>query len=269
MAQPFLPHPSLPLAFAALALALPSCTTPGSEGSAEFVNTPYISRTVGVGTAGYGEIEIEGQLDTDPSEFAKSKVKVNLGVIPGVEMAIGWQPFVSTRSGGSRSRGTGDVILGTKVQLSNADEDGLGSIVELEARLPSGSAGSSSRKGEMDTLMATSVGKAMGQFSLIGTYELALLGEAGTDSIETEHGAIVAASWRANEETRLFAEASTSYSPSDGSSVWYGGFGGGYKFWPNLELQGALQIGLNDDAEDFFLVVGFSSVIGRFADATD
>ncbi len=171
--------------------------------------------------------------------------------------------------GGSRSRGTGDVILGTKVQLSNADEDGLGSIVELEARLPSGSAGSSSRKGEMDTLMATSVGKAMGQFSLIGTYELALLGEAGTDSIETEHGAIVAASWRANEETRLFAEASTSYSPSDGSSVWYGGFGGGYKFWPNLELQGALQIGLNDDAEDFFLVVGFSSVIGRFADATD
>ena len=84
-----------------------------SVSSSEFVNTPYISRTVGVGTAGFGEVEMEGVLETDPSEFAKSKVKLNLGVVPGVEMAVAWQPFMSTRSGGTRNRGTGDVVLGT------------------------------------------------------------------------------------------------------------------------------------------------------------
>ena len=233
-----------------------------SVSSSEFVNTPYISRTVGVGTAGFGEVEMEGVLETDPSEFAKSKVKLNLGVVPGVEMAVAWQPFMSTRSGGTRNRGTGDVVLGAKVKIADAADSVVGAIVEMEARLPSGSAGSSSVRGETDTLLATSIGQSMGSFSLIATYELALLGEAGTDSINTEHGGIVAASWRVNEKVRAFVEASAAYSPQDSVTAWYGGFGGGYQVMPQLELQTALQVGLDNDAEDFMLVFGFSGVIG-------
>lgn len=172
-----------------------------SGSKSEFVNTPYISRTVGVGTAGFGEVEMEGIVETDPSEFAKSKVKLNFGVVENVEVAMAWQPFVSVRSGGNRHRGAGDVILGAKVKVADASDSAVGAIIEMESRLPSGSAGSASRRGESDTLLATSVGQSVGAFSLIGTYELALLGEAGSDSINTEHGAIVAASWRANDRT--------------------------------------------------------------------
>lgn len=234
-----------------------------SGSKSEFVNTPYISRTVGVGTAGFGEVEMEGIVETDPSEFAKSKVKLNFGVVENVEVAMAWQPFVSVRSGGNRHRGAGDVILGAKVKVADASDSAVGAIIEMESRLPSGSAGSASRRGESDTLLATSVGQSVGAFSLIGTYELALLGEAGSDSINTEHGAIVAASWRANDRTRLFVEGSAGYVPSESVTSFYAGFGGGYKFWPQMELQAALQVGLDDDAEDYMLVFGFSGVIGK------
>ena len=236
-------------------------TEGGSQ--SEFVNTPYISKTVGVGTAGFGEVEMEGMLETDPSEFAKSKVKLNFGAVENVELAVAWQPFVSVRSGGSRHRGAGDVILGAKVKVADAADSAVGAIVEMESRLPSGSAGSSSRRGESDTLLATSVGQSVGAFSLVGTYELALLGESGSDSIDTEHGAIVAASWRANDRTRLFVEGSAGYVPSESTTAFYAGFGGGFKWLPQLELQAAIQVGLDDDAEDYMLVFGFSGVIGK------
>ncbi len=244
-------------------LALGSCAMTEGGSRSEFVNTPYISKTVGVGTAGFGEVEMEGILETDPSEFAKSKVKLNFGAVENVELAVAWEPFVSVRSSGARHRGAGDVILGAKVKVADAADSPVGAIVEMESRLPSGSAGSASRRGETDTLLATSVGQSVGAFSLVGTYELALIGEAGSDSINTEHGAIVAASWRTNDRTRLFVEATAGYVPSESTTSWYGGFGGGYKVMPQLELQGALQVGLDDDAEDYMLVFGFSGVIGK------
>lgn len=253
---------SIPL-LALSCIALNSCAMFESGSKSEFVNTPYISKTVGVGTAGFGEVEMEGILETDPSEFAKSKVKLNIGAVENVELAVAWQPFVSVRSGGNRHRGTGDVILGAKVKVADASDSPVAAIVEMESRLPSGSAGSSSRRGESDTLLATSIGQSVGPFSLIGTYELALLGESGSDSINTEHGAIVAASWRANDRTRLFVEATAGYVPSESTTSWYGGFGGGYKVMPQLELQAALQVGLDSDAEDYMLVFGFSGVIGK------
>ena len=60
----------------------------------------------------------------------------------------------------------------------------------------------------------------------------------------------------------MFTELSVVYEPRADHVELYGGGGGGYKLTDTLELQGALQVGLNEDAHDYMVVFGFSYELG-------
>ena len=227
----------------------------------EYVGTPYISRTVGTGVVGAGELEVEGLADVDPGEKAKSVLKINAGLGPGFEFALGFAPYYSAGTG-TDSHGVGDVTVTAKYQYADGTQGRPAGIVEVEAVLPTSHAGPAGRKGETDFIMATSLGQSFGAYSLIGTYELALLGEDHLDSVVVEHGAVLAASFLVQPGLRAFTEASMVYEPRAAITQWYGGAGGGYQWSDSLELQGAVQFGLNDDAAAYLLVFGFSYAMG-------
>jgi hypothetical protein len=249
------------LPFASFALA--SCCScaylpqPGGE----FVNTPYISRTVGVGVVHEGELELEGLADVDPGEKAKSTVKVNAGLGPGFEFALGWGPYYSSGSGPD-SHGVGDVVVTAKYQFADGSRGALHGIVEAESRLPTSDTGPAGRDGETDFIFATSVGQAFGAYSLIGTYELGLLGAPGLQGPAVEHGGVLAASFRMSPSTRGFTELSVVHEPQASVTQWYAGGGAGITVADGLELQGALQFGLDEDTPDYRVVVGFSYELG-------
>lgn len=243
----------------ALFSAISCAHLPKAQG--EYVGTPYISRTVGTGVVGQGELELEGLADIDPGERVKSTIKINAGLGPGFEGAIGFAPYYSSGTGAD-SHGVGDVTVTAKYQYADGSAGRPYGIVEVEGRLPTSDAGPAGRNGETDFLMATSLGQAFGGYSLIGTYELGLLGERDLDSVVVEHGAVLAASFRINSDVRAFTEASMVYVPRAGVWEWYGGAGGGYHLSDALELQGALQFGLNDTAHDYLVVFGFAYELG-------
>jgi len=230
-------------------------------GRGEYVGTPYISRTVGTGVVGPGELEMEGLADVNPGEKAKSALKINAGLGPGFEFSLGFAPYYSSGTG-AESHGVGDATVTAKYQYADGTQGRPYGIVEVEALLPTSSAGPAGRKGETDFIMATSLGQSFGAYSLIGTYELGLLGEENLDSVVVEHGAVLAASFLVQPGFRAFTEASMVYEPRAAVTQWYGGAGGGYKLNDSLELQGALQFGLNDDAADYLVVFGFSYEMG-------
>lgn len=241
-------------------LLLPACSyLPQAHG--DFVNTPYISRTVGAGVVGEGELEVEGLADIDPGEKAKSTLKVNAGLGPGFEFALGFGPYYSAGSGPD-SHGVGDVTITAKYKYADGTQGRPHGIVELETRLPTSDTGPSGRKGEADVLMATSLGQAFGSYSLVGTYELGLLGDDTVDSVVVEHNGVLAVSFRVSPSVRAFTEASMVYEPRADVTEWFGGAGAGWTVSDGLELQGAVQLGLNEDAPDYLLVFGFAYELG-------
>ncbi|MCP4093595.1 MAG: hypothetical protein GY747_09105 [Planctomycetes bacterium] len=242
------------------ALLLPACSyLPQAHG--DFVNTPYISRTVGAGVVGEGELEVEGLADIDPGEKAKSTLKVNAGLGPGLEFALGFGPYYSAGSGPD-SHGVGDVTVTAKYKYADGTQGRPHGIVELETRLPTSDTGPSGRKGETDALVATSLGQAFGDYSLVGTYELGLLGDDSSDSVVIEHAGVLAVSFRLSPEVRAFTEASMVHEPRASHTEWFGGGGAGWTVSDGLELQGAVQFGLNDEAPDYLLVFGFAYELG-------
>lgn len=243
-----------------LLLGSASCSyLPSSQG--EFVNTPYISRTTGVGVVDLGGLELEGLMEADPGDRVKSIVKANIGLGPGFELGLAIEPYHS--NGTPSGRGTGDVKIAAKYQFSDGSQGVPFGILETEVRLPTSDVGPSGSKGETDFFLISSLGQAFDHFSLVGTYELGLLGEAASDSVLVEHSAVLAASHRFHANFRGFAEISLAHEPRDSVTAWYGGGGGGFKISDDLELQAAVQVGLNDTAEDFLVVFGFSYYLGQ------
>lgn len=243
-----------------LLLGCVSCAfSPSTPG--EFVNTPYISRTTGVGVAATGTFELEGLMESNPGQRVKSIAKANFGLGPGFELGVALEPY---HSGGTAvSRGTGDVSLAAKYQFSDGSHGVPIGILETEVRLPTSTVGSSGSKGESDFFVITSMGQALKHFSWVGTYELGLLGEPGRDSVLIEHNAVIAASQRFHSRFRGFMELSVAHEPRDSVTAWYGGAGGGFMLGKSLELQAALQMGLNDTAEDYLFVLGFTFEAGK------
>lgn len=255
-----MPRPPLRSALPLLAVA-PSCAVlPAPHG--DFVNTPYISRTVGAGVVDDGMLELEGMADIDPREKVKSIVKLNAGLGPGFELAVGLGPYYSAGSGAD-SHGMGDTTVTAKYKYADG-ENGFHGIVETEARLPTSDTGPSGRKGETDFLMATSLGAPYGRFSWVGTYELGMLGDPDTAGPVFEHIGVLAASWRAHPELRLFTEGTVIHEPAASTTALYAGGGGGLHIADGLELQAAAQLGLNEDAADLWLVFGFAWEMGSW-----
>lgn len=246
---------------ALLLLANASCAfLPSAQG--EFVNTPYISRTTGAGVVDQGVFELEGLMETDPGDRVKSILKANLGLGPGFELGVGMEPYHSNGSAAA-GRGVGDVTVAAKYQFSDGTQGIPVGILETEVRLPTSDVGSAGSKGESDFFLISSLGQAFGSYSLVGTYELGLLGEAGSDSPLVEHNAVLAASKRFHSNFRGFAELSVAHEPRDSVTAWYGGGGGGFKITNDIELQAAVQVGLNDTASDYLIVFGFTYEIGH------
>jgi hypothetical protein len=247
-----------------LTLLLLGCVSgtylPSAQG--EFVNTPYISRTTGAGVVDQGVFELEGLMETDPGDRVKSILKANLGLGPGFELGLGIEPYHSNGSAAA-GRGTGDVTVAAKYQFSDGSHGVPFGIVETEVRLPTSNVGSAGSKGESDFFLISSLGQAFGSYSLVGTYELGLLGEAGNDSVLVEHNAVLAASKRFHSDFRGFAELSMTHEPRDSMTAWYGGGGGGCKITDDIELQAAVQLGLNDTADDYLIVFGFTYELKR------
>ncbi|PCJ53261.1 MAG: hypothetical protein COA70_10060 [Planctomycetota bacterium] len=244
-----------------LLLAGVSCAyLPSTSG--EYVNTPYISRTTGTGVVEQGGFELEGLVESDPGERVKSILKANLGLGPGFELGLSIEPYHS--NGSPAGRGVGDVNIVAKYQFADGSKGDLRGILETEVRLPTSDVGSAGAKGESDFFLISSLGQSFGKYSLVGTYELGLLGEAGRDSLLVEHAAVLAATMRLHSNLRGFIEASMVHEPRDSITAWYGGGGAGYKVTDDIELQAALQLGLNDTADDYLFVFGFTYEMGRF-----
>jgi hypothetical protein len=231
------------------------------EAHGDFINTPNVSRTVGAGVVGEGVLEVEGMADIDPGDKVKSIIKVNAGLGPGLELAVGFGPYYSAGTGPD-SHGPGDVTLSAKYKYADGTEGRPHGIVEFGTRFPTSDTGPSGRKGETDALVATTLGQAFGDYSLLGTYELGLLGDETSATVVIEHAGSLAASFRLSPQLRAFTEASMVHEPRASVTEWFGGCGAGWTISEGFELQGAVQFGLTDEAPDYMLVFGFAYELG-------
>jgi len=207
-----------------------------------------------------GTIELESGVSYEAGESFDTPSVLKLGLSDSTELFVGFSPQRSTEVPGPNPRGAGDVVIGSRMRIY--EEGDFSTALQLATRLPGGNGGDSGNRGESDFFIAGILGNQYDDLSVTGFYQLGLIGERGDDSIFAEHTVAFAAGAPASESVGLFGEVAGIFRPDLDSNAILATAGASWAWAPNLTLDGALMIGLTDDAPDYQLLLGLTWNLG-------
>jgi hypothetical protein len=207
-----------------------------------------------------GTIELESGVSYEAGESFDTPSALKLGLSEATELFVGFSPQRSTEVPGPNPRGAGDVVVGSRMRVH---EDGdFSTAVQLATRIPGGNGGDSGNRGESDFFLAGILGNQYDNLSVTGFYQLGLIGERNDDSIFAEHTVALAAGAPASDTVGLFGEVAGIFRPDLDNNAILATAGATWAWAPNLTFDGALMIGLTDDAPDYQLLLGLTWNLG-------
>lgn len=248
----------IPLGMAAFAvLGFGSCTAP-FDGATPTPQRPTVSSDTQLTAA--GTIELESGVAFEASESFDTPSTLKLGLSENAEVFVGFSPQRSTEVPGPNPRGAGDVVIGSRMKLF--EENSFATALQIATRLPGGNGGDSEGRGEADFFVAGIASDQYGELGVTGFYQLGLIGDGDDDSIFAEHTAALALSAPASETVGVFGEIAGIFRPDLDSNAILATGGASWAWAPNLTFDGAVLIGLTEDAPDYQLLVGLSWNLG-------
>ena len=247
-----------PLLLVLLVTALPSCAGFGSRRAKVTPQRPRIGFTTQ--TTEFGTFEVEGGIQTDPSDNFSVPLRGKLGVSPTAELLVDLAPYAYEDVPGPDPSGPSPLTVVFRQRLMNESKAFPATSFHLGARLPVGEDDFGS--GFNDFITGFSADRTFNNVLATAFYQLGLLGTDERGNLDVEHTASLAMTLPLTERVFGLAELGAQYNveQSDGPLVL--NLAGIYDFTDTLVLDAGIRFGLNDDAEDFALQLGFTTNLG-------
>lgn len=212
-------------------------------------------------TAAVGTFELEAGVSLDPGDAEILTTTLKHGLDERTELFLGWIPYGRIDLPGDDGDGVGDAVFGMRRRVWERDD--TAAAFQMATKIPTGDEDEGLSTGEIDFLLAGIVSHDLpGGPSLVGYYELGVIGEPRDADTDLQHLFAVAASESLRSDLVVFGELSKLHA-AFGEDPLQGLVGIAKQARPGLVYDAAVSVGLNEDAPDFVLLLGLSTNIGR------
>ncbi len=216
-------------------------------------------------TTGEHTLELEGGVAADFDGNLDTPLLLKWGIAENAELFVGWSPLVTVERDAENGFGFGNLALGTRVRVLDETDTTPAAAVQLYTKLPTATEGEGIGTDEVDFRIAGIADKQLGDFSTTGYYELGVLGNPVGTGTDLEHVLALAVSTPINERWNAFGELSFRNQVEGDTDVGLAIAGLAYLAHPHSIFDMGLAIGLNDDAPDVQLLVGYTHNFGGAA----
>jgi len=206
-------------------------------------------------TTAPGTLEVESGVSLDPHDAFDVPVTLKYGLAEGTEVFAGFSPLRGVEDPDDEI-GIGDVLLGGRARIREADASGPAAAVQLAVKLPTADEDDGLGSGELDLFAAGMLTGTADETGWNAYYQLGLLGEPGGSAIDLDHVLAVVASREIAHRWAGFAELAVDLVPEHDVSAWLLTVGATQLVREDLAWDVGLGIGLSDDAPDLVVFVG-------------
>ncbi len=249
-----------PLLLVLLVTALPSCAGFGSRRAKVTPQRPRIGFTTQ--TTEFGTFEVEGGVQTDPSDNFSVPIRTKIGVSPTAELLVEVSPYSYQDDPGPDPSGISPLTVVFRQRLMNESKAYPATSFHLGTRLPVGNDDFGS--GFNDFIMGFSADRTFNNVLATAFYQVGLQGTKMSGDLNVEHSASLAMTLPLTERVFGLAELHALYDVEliEGGGPVVLNLAGIYDFTDTLVLDAGIRLGLNEDAEDVVLQVGFTTNLG-------
>ena len=237
-------------------LVTPACvlTDRPAPGIANF------SRASDTDTAAYGTVEVQAHGVFEPGATKAFPVQVRHGLTEDVEVYADWSVYEKVeRPGQHDGEGIGDAGVGIRHRFWEGSQ-GTSAALEGRVSIPTGDTDEGTGTGSLDWFGAVMVTQDIDDLRLNGWLEVGVLGDALDDDTPMQRAMAVSAATNLGEDLVAYAELSRvlqeEFDPA------YGTLGLGYRVMPDTLLELGVAVGMNDEAADEVVYLGFTSNLG-------
>ncbi len=250
----------LPRALASLALlATAACVLPTQADRAPVTpQRPTLSSDTN--TTAEGTWEIETGVTEDPGDALFVPTTLKFGAGPRTEVFVAAAVYERVEVPGVDAEGFGDLFLGGRHRFY---ESGGGSSFagQVVTKLPTGDEDEGLSTGELDFLVAAIGTQVLERLSLTEFYELGILGDPDGPGTDERHSFAFAAGHPLIGDTGGFAELAWILGRDDVDPA-FTTVGITQSISPELVVDLAVVLPLNDDAGDTLFVLGLTTNLG-------
>lgn len=215
-------------------------------------------------TTAAGTVELESGVLVDPSDLVDTPLTLKYGTGDDTELFVGWSPLLVLDRQGSDATGSGDVVLGARHRLWQAD-GGLPSAAALfSAKLPAASTADGLGSGQPDVRVGGVLNRSVGPVNANLFYQYGALGVPGGGTT-SEHTLTLTLGAGLADGVACFAELAGVFVPAASVDSVFLVTGVAFAPEPDLVLDAGITAGLSDDAPDLQLFVGCTVNFGRLA----
>ena len=208
-------------------------------------------------TTAVGTFEVEAGFTVDPHDSLDTPLTLKTGISEETELFAGFSPFQSFDVPGPDPEGLSDLVVGMRHRFLEVDD--TQAAFQLATKLPTAKSELSSR--ELDFFGAAIVSQRIDALTVVGFYQLGLLGDPGDERVDLQHALALAADLPLEGQVSILGEL-TGVATEDQPDLLFTTTGLTYAVSPSLVFDGAIRLGLNSDAPDFAFLVGFTSNFG-------
>jgi hypothetical protein len=207
--------------------------------------------------------EVEAGVLVDPGDRVDTPTLWKYGASESTELDLGWSPYQYVDLPGRDVDGGGDVVLGVRQRLWDADGELPAGAVFFTGKLPTASAASGLGSGEVDLRVAGILNRQFGAVNTNLFYQYGALGRPGGVGTASEHTITLTGGVAIDDRWGAFCEFGGIFVPSARTDNVFTIVGATYAAQQWLVLDAGFVVGLSDDAPDLQAFVGFTCNFGR------
>lgn len=235
-----------------IALAASACQLPRSAPVTP--QRPTVS--FDTSTTAEGTFELETGVIVDPGTSFDSPNTLKYGTSIDTELFAGWSPLQWFEQPGPDGEGSGDLVLGARHRVFDAEGAMPSGAVVLTGKLPTASSAEGLGSGEVDLRLGMVINRQFGPVNAKAFYQYGALGVPGGTGTTSEHTATLTAGFPLADRLSGFAEVAAISVPASRTDSVFTIIGAAFAAEPWLVVDWGVTIGLSEDAPDLQLFLG-------------
>lgn len=238
--------------------ATSSCQSIGMSDAPVSAQRPTLSSDTA--TTVESTFELETGVAWDPKNFVDTPTSLKYGIGPTTEVFLNGSPVQYIDRSPGAELGSSDLLLGLRHRFREESEGVPSAAIQASVKLPT--AGDDDfGTGELDASFAGILTKDFDGYVATGFYSLDILGDplGGTD---VGHSLALASTIPMQGRFGAFGELAAILIPDQDVEQVFTTFGVTYNPHASLVFDLGLALGLNDEAPDYRLVIGFTRNLG-------
>ncbi|MBK8978866.1 MAG: hypothetical protein IPM29_23440 [Planctomycetes bacterium] len=245
-----------------LAVALAACSLQqAGRATPQRPSVSFDTATTAVGT-----FELETGVSFDPGDVVDTPSTLKYGTSERSELFVGWSPLQVLGRPGDDAIGTGDVVMGARHRLWDADGVLPSAAVVISGKIPAASASDGLGSGQVDLRVGGVLNRQLGPVSANLFYQYGELGVPGGGTT-SEHTATLTAGIGLGDNVGAFVEVGSVVVDRPNRNAVFVITGAAWACSPAVVLDAGINTGLSDDAADLQLLLGCTWNFGApFAD---